>query len=108
MANFNPHITFGNMRCAMVTLFNIAILAEWTEIVRPVMLRQPLMVLFFIAFSIFVCFGVMNVIIGMIVDSVIQNARSLERELEEATRKEKVNVLTQLKDMIFQVDESGD
>merc|ERR1719199_1932026 len=88
MQNFNPWIAFGSMPAAMVTLFNVAILAEWTEIVRPVFLKQPGMAVFFIIFSVFVCFGVMNVIIGMIVDSVISNARILEKELEHAKKQE--------------------
>jgi len=108
MQNFNPHITFGSMGAAMCSLFNIAILAEWTEIVRPVFLKQPPMVLFFIAFMCFVCFGVMNVIIGMIVDSTIQHARDLEREHAQANKRKKVHVLTELKQVIFNVDATGD
>jgi len=108
MANFNPHIVFGSMSAAMCSLFNIAILAEWTEIVRPVFLKQPPLVFFFLAFMCFVCFGVMNVIIGMIVDSTIQHARELERELQHSRKKEKVHLIDQLKGIIFQVDdESG-
>jgi len=108
MANFNPHIVFGSMSAAMCSLFNIAILAEWTEIVRPVLLKQPPLVFFFLAFMCFVCFGVMNVIIGMIVDSTIQHARELERELQHSRKKEKVHLIDQLKGIIFQVDdESG-
>jgi len=107
MANFNPHITFGSMGAAMCSLFNIAIMAEWTEIVRPVMLKQPAMVLFFIVFMCFVCFGVMNVIIGMIVDSTIQHARDLDLEQQRANKRKKVHVLSELKDVIFKVDASG-
>jgi len=92
----------------MCSLFNMAILAEWTEIVRPVFQKQPFMLLFFLAFMGFVCFGVMNVIIGMIVDSTMQHARQLERELELSHKGEKVRLLKELKEVIFQVDSSGD
>mmetsp|Transcript_49651 Transcript_49651/g.118237 ORF Transcript_49651/g.118237 Transcript_49651/m.118237 type:complete len:645 (+) Transcript_49651:98-2032(+) len=86
MANFNPHLSFGSMGRSMLTLFSIAIFAEWTEIVRPVYLKQPGLVLFFVAFALFVCFGVMNVIIGMIVDSVIDYSNRIEAEEEEIIR----------------------
>jgi len=43
----------------------------------------------------------------MIVDSVMCNARTLEREFEEARRSEKVDLLEQLKEAIFSVDTSG-
>jgi len=71
MTEFNPFLSFGSMGKAMLTLFSIAIFAEWTEVVRPVYLRQPGLVIFFVFFALIVCFGVMNVIIGMIVESVM-------------------------------------
>jgi hypothetical protein len=108
MQNFNPHVTFGNMGRAMMTLFNMATLNEWSEIVRPVMLVQPFMAFFFLLYAIFVCFGVMNVIIGMIVDAVMQNARALEREVEQSKKKDKLALLTELKEIIFNLDDDGD
>jgi len=87
MANFNPHLSFGSMGRAMLTLFSIAIFAEWTEIVRPVYLKQPGLVVFFVAFALFVCFGVLNVIIGMIVDSVTDYSYRFEAAEEERVRK---------------------
>jgi len=71
MTEFNPFLSFGSMGKAMLTLFSIAIFAEWTEVVRPVYLKQPGLVIFFVFFALIVCFGVMNVIIGMIVESVM-------------------------------------
>lgn len=108
MANFNPYIVFGSMPVAMLSLFNIAILAEWTEIVRPIQQKQPAMLIFFVSFVIFVCFGVINVIIGMVVDSVMQNHQHLEEEISEAMRKEKLEDIMHLKDIVFRMDTDGD
>ena len=58
-------------------------MAEWTEIVRPVLLKQPKMAFFFLAFSMVAAFGIMNVVIGMICDNVMQNSRALEDESEQ-------------------------
>jgi hypothetical protein len=108
MQNFNPYICFGTVMKAMLTLFNVAVLNEWTDIVRPVMLKQPHMVLFFLVFCTFVCFGVMNVIIGMIVDSVMQNTRQMEQELEQAKKKDRMKSLQEVQNMIFSVDKDQD
>ena len=67
IASSNPYMSFGSMGCSMLTLFNVAILADWGEVVRPISEKQPLMMAFFVFFVLFVCYGVMNVIIGMIV-----------------------------------------
>ena len=55
IANFNPYMSFGSMGRSMLTLFNIAILAEWEEEVRPISVKQPQMMAFFIFFVLFVC-----------------------------------------------------
>mmetsp|Transcript_174 Transcript_174/g.579 ORF Transcript_174/g.579 Transcript_174/m.579 type:complete len:646 (+) Transcript_174:48-1985(+) len=87
MSEFNPHLAFGSMGKSMLTLFSIAIFAEWTEVVRPVYVKQPGLVIFFVAFALFVCFGVMNVIIGMIVDSVMVYSNRIEHAEEEQLRR---------------------
>mmetsp|Transcript_74070 Transcript_74070/g.176389 ORF Transcript_74070/g.176389 Transcript_74070/m.176389 type:complete len:660 (-) Transcript_74070:83-2062(-) len=91
MTEFNPFLSFGSMGKAMVTLFSIAIFAEWTEVVRPVYLKQPGMVLFFVFFALVVCFGVMNVIIGMIVESVMSYSNQIAHK-ESVRRKDHILV----------------
>jgi hypothetical protein len=108
MMNFNPYLSFGSIPKAMVTLLNVALMAEWAEVVNPVRVKQPAMMIFFMFFCVFVCFGVMQVIIGMIVNSVIVNAQALEKELEAARKKEKVTILAGLKKAIFSLDADGD
>mmetsp|Transcript_23913 Transcript_23913/g.43881 ORF Transcript_23913/g.43881 Transcript_23913/m.43881 type:complete len:650 (-) Transcript_23913:84-2033(-) len=96
MSEFNPHLAFGSMGKSMLTLFSIAIFAEWTEIVRPVYVKQPGLVIFFVAFALFVCFGVMNVIIGMIVDSVMDYSNRIEHAEEEQLRKSRRSKVRQI------------
>ena len=45
--------------------------------------------------------------LGMIVDSTIQHARDLDLELQRSKKRKKVQVLSELKDVIFCVDASG-
>lgn len=56
MQNFNPYLCFGSMTRSMFTLFNMAILAEWAEVVRPIKERQPLYMAFFLLFVMFTTF----------------------------------------------------
>ena len=96
IASFNPYMSFGSMGRSMLTLFNIAILAEWGEVVRPISEKQPLMMALFILFVLFVCYGVMNVIIGMIVESVTHHASELQTFHDEQELTVKLSKLEEL------------
>lgn len=108
MANFNPYLSFGDMPKSMLTLFNIAIMSEWVEVIRPVSIKQPHMTIFFILFVMFVVFGVMNVMVGMIVDNVNKEGTRQEEEENEMERKRKLQVLARLRKLIFHIDTNGD
>lgn len=99
MMDFNPHLFFGSIGASMLTLFNVVILAEWSEIVRPIMIKQPYLVVFFVAFITFTTFGVMNVIIGMIVENVMSNARAFESDEAAEELKRKLQTLDQIQTM---------
>lgn len=107
MADFNPHILFGSVGASMLTLFNVAILSEWPEVVRPLMIKQPHLVFFFIFFIAFVTFGVMNVIIGMIVENVVSNARIFEAQEKVDDLKQKLSTLDQIQEIWRQLTPHG-
>ena len=62
---------FGSIGASMFTLFQIMTLEGWSdEVVRPVMDVYPWAWLFFIPFIIITSFAVLNLFIGIIVDSM--------------------------------------
>mmetsp|Transcript_86400 Transcript_86400/g.197047 ORF Transcript_86400/g.197047 Transcript_86400/m.197047 type:complete len:369 (+) Transcript_86400:1-1107(+) len=104
MANFNNYMYFGTIGRSMYTLFCVATLAEFTEIGRPVLQKQPGMLLFFFTFAIFTTFGVMNVIIGVIVESTMSAAKDLDAKLEKLEMRMKLERLQELRDLVFEMD----
>lgn len=108
MVDFNPYLYFGSMAASMFTLFNMAILAEWNEVVRPIALKQPAYVLVFLVFGLLVAFGVMNVMIGVIVDSVIAESKKIDQEFRSHTQKERIKVLEKLQILMHEMDTDGD
>jgi len=104
MRDFNNFVYFGSMGRSMYTLFCMATLAEFTEIGRPVLEKQPAMLLFFFAFAIFTTFGIMNVIIGVIVDSTMQAAKELDEKIEKLEMRVKLDRLQELRDLVFAMD----
>lgn len=69
---------FGTLGESAYSLFQIMTLESWSMgIVRPVMEAQPLAWLFFIPFILITTFAVMNLVVGLIVNSM-QDAHSAE------------------------------
>lgn len=76
---------FSDIGHAMMTLTDMAILDEWGDIVRPVMDHQPILLPLFFFFLIVTSFGMMNVMIGVIVDST-QSAKVSYQQQENIQR----------------------
>lgn len=108
MQNFNPYTSFGGVSRSMFTLFNIALGAEWAEVVRPVYEKQPVMAVVLVIFVILVVYGVLNIIIAMIVDTVMQNRMHLERLSEVRDMRKKFKRLEAVKALFCQADTDGD
>lgn len=102
---WNNYLFFGRITRSMYTLFNIAMGEESTIIMRATFERQPIMLFFFVFFIVFMSFGVLNVIIGVIVDSTNEAAKAMEREDVEKIKKEKLKVLLKIREMVFALDE---
>eukprot|EP00746_Dinoflagellata_sp_MGD_P014860 gnl/MRDRNA2_/MRDRNA2_132774_c0_seq1.p1 gnl/MRDRNA2_/MRDRNA2_132774_c0~~gnl/MRDRNA2_/MRDRNA2_132774_c0_seq1.p1 ORF type:complete len:717 (-),score=136.78 gnl/MRDRNA2_/MRDRNA2_132774_c0_seq1:347-2497(-) len=102
--DFDINQYYGTVPRAMFTLFETSI--EPLNI-RPVIERQPWMMVFFLGFIFLTTFGVMNVIVGVIVDhtmSISQEAQHAE-EIEEF--KTKMTKLEKLSRLCIDEDGSG-
>jgi voltage-gated sodium channel len=98
---------FGNLPLSAYTLFQIMTLESWSMgIVRPVMEVYPYAWLFFVPFILVTTFAVVNLLVGLIVnsmqdahneeagvrtdayrDEVIRKLEAIERQLAETSRK---------------------
>jgi len=99
------HVYFGTVPRSMFTLFQILTLDSWADyIVRHIVHRQPWMAAFFIFFLFMTTFGLMNIIVGVIVENTLGAASTtenkVEREMERARRKvlKDLHILFQLSD----------
>lgn len=95
---------FGDIGGSMYTLFQIMTLESWSEaIVRPVMEVYPTAWIFFVPFVIVTSFAVLNLFIGIIVNSLheIHEAEKAEEyaELERITKQEGSEILAEIRSM---------
>ena len=71
---------FGTLGASLFTLFQLMTLDDWANIVKPAMEKHPLALLFFMPFILIATFVVLNLFIGVIVESI----QSLREEREAA------------------------
>lgn len=71
---------FGTLGASLFTLFQLMTLDDWANIVKPAMEKHPLALLFFLPFILVATFVVLNLFIGVIVESI----QSLREQREAA------------------------
>ena len=75
---------FGSLPVTAFTLFQIMTLEGWSgEIVRPIMAVYPYAWVFFVPFILITTFAVLNLIVGLIVNSMQEAASEDEREVAQ-------------------------
>ena len=99
---------FGTIPNSMYTLFQVMTLESWAEgVARHVISQQPEMVVFFIVFLMFTTFGLLNLVIGVIVENTLAAARNNEEKIRKQQERERSRVLNHLRDIFEMADEDG-
>lgn len=92
---------FDTLPRACLTLFNIAISAEWPEIVRPVLETYPLGVLFFVFYVFVATLGILNLIIGTIAEGTARSAANYEMAIGEEERHQRMQKIIEAANAFF-------
>mmetsp|Transcript_23628 Transcript_23628/g.43854 ORF Transcript_23628/g.43854 Transcript_23628/m.43854 type:complete len:631 (-) Transcript_23628:30-1922(-) len=108
VAPFNNYVYFGSVARSMNTLFNMVVLAEWQEVVRPIYEHQPAMVIFFICLVFLGSFGVLNVMIGIVVENTTKAMAAQREDQELELQKTQIKLASNLADMVFSIDVNSD
>lgn len=81
---------FGTLGASLFTLFQLMTLDDWANIVKPAMEKHPFALLFFLPFILIATFVVLNLFIGVIVES-IQSLREQREAVEVAEAREEAH-----------------
>merc|ERR1719203_497471 len=98
---------FGDVLLSMMTLFQVMTLDSWTSIMRPLMSRQPLVVLFFIIFISIAEFVLMNLITAVIVEHAFADSKNEQNELAKEMEGEMEKELQELQYLFNRIDVDG-
>merc|ERR1719408_392095 len=102
---------FGTVFKSMFTLFQIVTLDGWMDdIVRHILYFQPMLALLFIGFVVLTAFGLMNVLIGVIVENTMVAATVADQAIDQEQANKRKKALDQLEVMLELSDSnrSGD
>lgn len=106
-AEFDNRLYFGTVPASMMSLFLITVTADPSFCFAPMLLKQPFMMIMMLFFIMLTTFGVMNVIIGVIVDNVMEAVKALEAEEEDEEQGRAVQVLNVLRELFSFIDSEG-
>lgn len=99
---------FGTVPASMYTLFQILTLESWSDgIARHVILNQPWMAAFFIIFLMFTTFGLLNLVVGVIVENTLSAAKNNEEKIRKHQERERARILEHLKEIFQVADDDG-
>ncbi|WP_135554491.1 ion transporter [Paenibacillus cymbidii] len=70
---------FGDLSKSLITLFQIATFDDWANIYRPIAEESPLSLLYFVSFIFIVVFGMLNLVVG----EIVNNAANIPNDEEE-------------------------
>jgi voltage-gated sodium channel len=76
---------YGDFGTAFVTLFELTTLEGWQDIVKPVTAEHPAAWIYFLIFIVFASFILLNLVVGIVVDSIDEmNRQEAADDIQEA------------------------
>jgi hypothetical protein len=100
---------FGSVPRSMYSLFELMTLEGWEHVGRPLVMKEPSMAIFLFAFIMVFTFGILNMIVAMVVEKTLMQARHVEETGQKEMMHQVAQELRSMK-VVFQEmddDDSG-
>lgn len=99
---------FGSMPATMYTLVQVITLESWSQVIaRPVLQVQPIYFVVFLLFLFLTTFGMLNIIVGVIVENTLNAAKQNQDLQEKRAQKQLRKDLQALKIVFEEADSDG-
>jgi len=99
---------FGTIPRSMFTLFQVLTLDNWCDnIVRHVSEKQPLLAILFVLYIFLASFGMLNVIIGIIVENTLFVARQQDEAAVKRKEADSSKTLGEIRELFYLSDTDG-
>jgi len=99
---------FATVPRSLFTLFQVVTLDQWAEsIARHVVKNQPGMLIFFVVLISIVTFGLLNIIVGVVVENALSTAAKDQTRMKKAKDRDRQLVFNQLREIFEDADTDG-
>jgi len=106
LESFNNYRYFGTIWRATLSLFNLALLSELTEILRPINAGLPWATMFLAVFILVMTLCILNSVVGVVVQKTVEAILAHEQK-DVRTKKNQLHALHALADILSQLDTDG-
>lgn len=90
----------------MYTLFQMITLESWADgVARHVVSNQPTMAVFFLVFFLVTTFGLLNLVVGVIVENTLTAAANNEEKIKKQQERDRARTLEYLREIFELADE---
>jgi len=105
---WDHEIYFATIVRSMFTLFQVLTLDNWSEhIARHVVKNQPAMAIFFLIFICITSFGLLNIIVGVVVETTLTTASQDQVKQRKMRDRDRQMVFSQLREIFSAADTDG-
>merc|ERR1719453_2103464 len=98
---------FGSVDRTMLTLYVCITEGCSMDVVKPMVYKTPWVAAYWFLFIFITSFGILNIIIGLMCDSVLTAAQENEAELEKLDEAQRLQRLERLNDLFHKLDIDG-
>jgi len=99
---------FGNIPRSMYSLFELLSLEGLEIVARPLVMADPALVIFFMAFIMIFPFGLVNMIVGLVIEKTLEQQDAVNNAKVKNLHDSLVNDLATLKRFFDEADINGD
>eukprot|EP00927_Polykrikos_kofoidii_P086992 TRINITY_DN9911_c0_g1_i1.p1 TRINITY_DN9911_c0_g1~~TRINITY_DN9911_c0_g1_i1.p1 ORF type:complete len:532 (-),score=99.62 TRINITY_DN9911_c0_g1_i1:182-1777(-) len=99
---------FGTLPRSIYSLFELMTLEGWQEVGRPLVMRMPVLFIFLFLYVVIFTFGLLNMIVAVVVEKTLLQARLIEETDQSIVKKEQLKQLENIITVIAESDENGD
>jgi len=101
--NINP-ILWSNISIAMLTLFRVSTLEDWTDVMYETMEVYPLSWIFYLTFIFLTAFVFLNMMIGVVLDVIQREQNQYEQERDDTEAEEVLSIKAEISEVNAKLD----
>ena len=101
--NINP-ILWSNISIAMLTLFRVSTLEDWTDVMYETMEVYPLSWIFYLTFIFLTAFVFLNMMIGVVLDVMQREQNQYEQERDDTEAEEVLSIKAEISEVNAKLD----